>query len=259
MKFFLLPIFLLAVPAQAVPLASDLSRFRACSQVARTLPERGIAVANGWRIEGGGSAARHCLALAQFQKGDHDAALASFEAAATLAQSGSTSGSASGKEGTDAARALWTAGANAALLAARPEPGLRFVLAALALKPVPAEAAALQLLRAEALVDLKREAEGLAAIDAALALDPTVPSGWLLKATLARQLGNFAVAQAAVLEAGKRTAPDNEMAFDVQFEAGAIAWAQGKKDLARAAWTAAASGNPEWPAVKAAEAALKVE
>ncbi|GGI82627.1 hypothetical protein GCM10007973_18840 [Polymorphobacter multimanifer] len=242
---------MLAVPAQAVPLASDLSRFRACSQVARTSPERGIAVANGWRIEGGGAAARHCLALAQFQKGDHDAALTSFEAAATLAGSG--------QDGAETARALWTAGANAALLAEKPEPALRFALAGLELEPAPAEAAALQLLRAEALVDLKRESEGMAALDAALGLDPAVPGGWLLKATLARRLGNFAAAEAAVLEAGRRTAPESEAAFDVQFEAGAIAWAQGKKDLARAAWTAAASGDPEWPAVKAAEAALKLD
>lgn len=241
----------LAGPAVAVPLASDVSRFRACSQVARTSPERGIAVANGWRIEGGGSAARHCLALAQFQKGDHDAALTSFEAAATLAGSGS--------DGRAVALALWTAGANAALIANKAEPALRFVLAALALKPVGLEAATLQLLRGEALVDLKREAEGLVAIDAALALDPAVPNGWLLKATLARRLGDFAAAEAAILEAGARAPAESMDAADVQYEAGVIAWAQGKKDLARAAWTAAASGDPEWAAAKAAGEALRRE
>ncbi len=247
-SLFLLSVFL-AGPAVAVPLASDLSRFRACSTVARTNPERGIAVANGWRIEGGASAARHCLALAQFQKGDVDAALVSFESAATLAQSGS--------DGADTARALWTAGANAALLADKPEPALRFADAALALKPIAAEAAALQLLRGEALTDLKREAEALTAIEAGLAADPAVESGWLLKATLARRLAQYDVAEAAILEAARRAPAESVEATEVQFEAGVIAWSQGKADLARAAWTAAASGDPEWPAVKAAAAALQ--
>lgn len=238
----------LAGPAAAAPLASDVSRFRACSAVARTDPARGVAVANGWRVEGGGSAARHCLALAQFLKGEHDAALVSFEAAATLA--------ASGRDGAEPARALWTAGANAALMAERPEAALRFLAAALALTPQPGEAAALQLMRGEALVDLKREREGMAAIEAALALDSAVPNGWILKATLARRLGDFAVAEAAILEAARRTPMDTPEAAQVQVEAGMIAVVQGKRDLARAAWTSAASGDAQWPATKAAEAAL---
>lgn len=248
MMRFLGLVGLLAAPAMAQPLASDLSRFRACSAVARSDPPRGVAVANGWRVDGGGSAARHCLALAQFLKGDHDAALASFEVAATLA--------ASGRDGAAPARALWTAGVNAALIAERPETALRFVQAALALAPDAAEAAALELMRGEALVDLKREREGLAAISAALAHDPDVPNGWLLKATLARRLGDFAVAETAILEAAQRTPPDTQDAGDVQLEAGMIALAQGKRDLAGAAFTSAASGDAEWPATKAAQAAL---
>jgi len=248
MMRFLVMAAVLAVPAAAQPLASDLSRFRACTAVARADPARGVAVANGWRVEGGGSAARHCLAMAQFLKGDHDAALESFEAAATLA--------ASGQGGAGPARALWTAGINAALLAERPETALRFADAALALAPDAAEAAALELLRAEALVDLKRGREGLAAIAAALVRDPGVPSGWLLKAKLARQLGEHDEAEAAILEAARRTPLETQEAGDVQLEAGMIAMAQGKRDLAQAAFTSAASGDAEWPATKAAEAAL---
>jgi tetratricopeptide (TPR) repeat protein len=217
--------------------------------VAQANPARGVAAANAWRVEGGGSAARHCLALAQFLQGDHEGALTSFEAAATLA--------ASGQDGAAPARALWTAGANAALMTAQPEAGLRFADAALALAPQAEEAAALELLRAEALVDLDRAREGLAAIEAALAHDPGVPSGWLLKAALARRLGDYAPAESAILEAARRTPVDSPEAGDVQLEAGMIAVAQGKRDLARAAWTSAASGDEDWPATAAAQAALE--
>jgi tetratricopeptide (TPR) repeat protein len=112
------------------------------------------------------------------------------------------------------------------------------------------------LLKAEALVDLEQEAAALPVIEAALASDSEVSNGWLLKATLARRLGRLEEAEAAILEAVKRTQPDSPDMADVQLEAGAIAQAQGQTDLARAAWTAAASGNPELPAVKAAAAAL---
>lgn len=235
-------------PVAAQPRASDVSRFRACTAVAQADPARGVAAANAWRVEGGGSAARHCLALAQFLNGDHESALASFEAAATLA--------ASGQDGEAPARALWTAGANAALMAARPEAALRFAEAALALSPQAGEAAALELLRAEALVDLDRGREGLAAIEAALAHDMAVPNGWLLKATLARRLGDFDVAERAILEAARRTPVETPEAGDVQLEAGMIALAQDKRDLARAAWTSAASGDEDWASTKAAREAL---
>jgi tetratricopeptide (TPR) repeat protein len=238
----------LMIGLMAAPMASDGPRFRACSAVARTRPERAILIANGWRIEGGGAAARHCLALAQFQKGEHDAALESFEAAARLA--------AGGRDGAEAAVLLYLAGTNAALLAERPAVALRLAGDGLALTPPRAQAAKLGLLKGEALVALEREADGLAAIEAALAADAEVANGWLLKATLLRRLGRLEEAERAILEAGRRAADGSEAAADVQLEAGAIAFAQGRKDLARAAWTAAAAGEPEWPASVAARAAL---
>lgn len=186
-------------PVAAQPRASDVSRFRACTAVAQADPARGVAAANAWRVEGGGSAA---------------------------------------------------------LMAARPEAALRFAEAALALSPQAGEAAALELLRAEALVDLDRGREGLAAIEAALAHDMAVPNGWLLKATLARRLGDFDVAERAILEAARRTPVETPEAGDVQLEAGMIALAQDKRDLARAAWTSAASGDEDWASTKAAREAL---
>ncbi len=234
----------LAVPAGGVPLASDKSRFAACSVQARSNPSRGIAAAQAWRIEGGGVPARHCLALAQFEAGDYPASLASFEAAAKMA--------ASAPDGAEEARALWVAAATAALIANRPEPALGFLDQALAGKPD----AGLLLMRAEALVDLGREADAMPAIEQALALDAAVENGWLLKATLARRLGRLEAAEAAILEAARRLPADSPEQADVQLEAGNIAFASGKTELARAAWTAVASGEPEQPATKAAAAAL---
>jgi tetratricopeptide (TPR) repeat protein len=141
-------------------------------------------------------------------------------------------------------------------MAERPETALRFAEAALKLAPATGEAATLELLRGEALVDLKREPEAMAAIAAAVVDDPGVPRGWLLKATLARRLGDFSAAEVAILEAARRTPTDTDAAGEVQLEAGMIALAQGKRDLAQAAWAAAASGDAEWQSTVAAEAAL---
>ncbi|WP_439533017.1 hypothetical protein [Polymorphobacter sp.] len=235
---------LVAAPALAAPLTVDASRFAACSTLAQANPGRAIATAQAWRIEGGGILARHCLALAQFEARDYPAAIASFEGAAKLAEQAPDTKA--------QALALWIAAANAALLASQPAPVPGFVDAALALAPTPAQAAGLQLLAAEALVDLKRQPAAMAAIDKALALDPAVPDGWLLKATLARRMNNLAAAEAAILEAAKR---DTESA-EVRYEAGNIAAASGKLDLARAAWTAAISIDPDGVAGQGAKAAL---
>jgi tetratricopeptide (TPR) repeat protein len=259
---YLLPLLALAAPMQTTPLQAvpamtgDAERFNACVAVATRDPARGIATAQAWRIEGGGIFARHCLAIAQFQASDYTAALASFEAAARSA-TGSATQSATGSadqspEARAQARMLWTAMANAALIAGQPARVPAAVDAALALSPPPPEAAQLSLLAAEALVDMKRDADAMAAITKALALDPDVPDGWLLKATLARRMNNLPLAEAAILEAGNRDSDSPE----IRYEAGNIAAARGNLPLARAAWTAAVSIDPESLAGKSARSAL---
>ena len=237
---------LLGTPALAA--SGDTRRFELCAGLAEGNPGRAIAVAQAWRIEGGGILARHCLAIAQFQAGDYTNALESFAAAARDAARAPDTRA-------DAAR-LWLAGANAGLMAGRPAAVAVMVDEALALPPADGLAAELMLLKAEALVDLGRESDALPVIEAALGRDAGVPNGWLLKATLARRLGRLAEAEAAVLEAARRTGTETPEMAEVQFEAGAIAQAQGKPELARAAWGAAANGDPQQPAVKAAAAAL---
>lgn len=243
-----LALLLALMAAPALAQTGDTRRFEICAGLATRNPGRAIAVAQAWRIEGGGILARHCLAIAQFESGDYTAALESFGAAARDA--------ARAPDTREAAARLWLAGANAGLIARRPAAVAVMVDEALTLSPPAPLAAELMLLKAEALVDLEQEAAALQVIEAALASDSEVANGWLLKATLARRLGRLEEAEAAILEAVKRTAAEHPDMPDVQLEAGAIAQAQGKTDLARAAWTAAASGNSELPAVKAAAAAL---
>ena len=190
--------------------------------------------------------ARNCLALGQFESGNYNAALESFAAAARDASRA--------PDTKVEAERIWINAANAGLMANRPAAVAVMVDEALTLPPAADVAAKLMLMKAEALVDLKQEAAALPVIDAALMQDPEVPDGWLLKATLARRLGDLKAAEAAILEAGKR-APQNAA---VSYEAGNIASIGGNVDLARAAWTAAAA-DAETEAGKAAAKALAMD
>jgi tetratricopeptide (TPR) repeat protein len=241
----LLLLALIAAPAIAAPMAGDKSRYQACLAMARAAPERGIESAQAWRIEGGGVPARHCLAIAQFGLRDYAEALKSFEAAAL----------ASAAAGDGQAVSLWAQGADAALIAAKPELALRFLDEALKGDLSPKAAAALRVTRAEALVDLKRPADAAADLEMATTLDPGVRYGWLLKATLARRTGDLKTAEAAILKA----AEIDPGSAEVQLEAGNIASAQGNAALARSAWQAAADADPDSVAGKAAAKALRDE
>jgi tetratricopeptide (TPR) repeat protein len=235
-----------AVPASAQPRAGDRSHFNACQALVRSDPARAVANAQAWRIEGGGVPARLCLALAQFALGDFAAALKSFETAAAASETA--------RDGQ--AVAIWAQAAEAALVAERPQTALDYLGHALAgaggSTLSPAAQAALRITRAEALVDLKRDAEAAADLATATTLDGAVPNGWLLQATLARRMGDLKTAETAIVAAAARTPGDAA----VQYEAGNIAAAKGEPALALQAWAAAAAADPDSIPGKAAAAAL---
>jgi tetratricopeptide (TPR) repeat protein len=230
----------------APPQAGDRGRYAACLALVTAEPARAVATAQAWRIENGGVPARHCLALAQLERRDYAAALASFEGAARASE----------VAGDGQAVALWSQAGSAAMQAGKPEAAVRYLTAAIGgaggISLSPRAEAALRVDRAQALVELRRDIEAATDLDTATRLAADVEFGWLLKATLARRMGDFRTAEAAILAAAERQ-PDSA---DVQFEAGNIAAAQGKMALARAAWTAAAAAGPDTPAGKAASAAL---
>jgi tetratricopeptide (TPR) repeat protein len=237
---------LLATPALAAPLASDVGRYQACLALVKSAPGRAVESAQAWRIENGGVPALHCLALAEFAQQDYAAALATFDKA--------VKGSVAAQDGK--AVTILSQAADAAMLAGQPAAAVGFLDTAIAgpggIALSPRAEASLRVTRAEALVDLKREKAAAVDLDTATKLDPAVPFGWLLKATLARRMGDFKTAEAAILKAAEQD-PDSA---DIQYEAGNIAAAQGNDQLARTAWIAAARADPDSPAGKAANKAM---
>jgi tetratricopeptide (TPR) repeat protein len=240
-----------AMPAAIAPMAGDRSHYGACLALVKSDTDRAIENAQSWRIEGGGVPALHCLALAQFQRQQYPEALKSYESAATASEAAHDG----------QAVTLWSQGADAAMIANQPATAVRFLGRAIGdgkgngaggITLSPRAEAALRVTRAEALVDLKRNAEAATDLDTATKADPETPYGWLLKATLARRMGDFKTAETAILLAAQRE-PESA---DVQYEAGNIAAAQGNDQLARTAWLAAARAEPDSPAGIAASKAL---
>lgn len=239
-----LPLLLAAVPVLAAP--SDPARYAACIELAPKDPARAMQLAYGWRIEGGGAAARHCLAVAQMHARHYSEALKNYEAA----------GQASEDAHDGQAIALWRQGAEAALIAEQPEMAVRFLTRALAhpggQELSPRAEADLLTARAEAEVELGKSAEAMADLTRATERAADLPTPWLLKATLARREGDLATAEAAILKAAA-LAPESP---DVELEAGNIAAARGNTALAREAWEAVVADGADTPAGQAAQTAL---
>jgi tetratricopeptide (TPR) repeat protein len=242
----LLPLLLLVAAAGATE--ADRGRYAACLAFTKSDPARAIETAQAWRVENGGTGAMHCLALAHYARKDFAAAFAAFDGAVRASQ----------MAGDGQAVVLLNQAADAALAAGQPDKALGFLDRALvnygdgpALSP--GAEAALRVIRAEALVDLNRNTDAAADLARATTLDPNVPDGWLLRATLARRMGDLGAAETAILKAAAQT-PDSAA---VQFEAGVIAATQGNMDLAKTAWIAASSADPESVAGQAAAKALK--
>jgi len=244
MKTLAIAAVMVAGPALAAPTTAEKQRYDVCLSQVRSAPEMAIETANAWRIEGGGVAARHCLALAQMAQQDFSAAIKSF-AAAALASEAANDGQAA---------ALWGQAGNAALLAGNYDAAVGHLTTAVAEAAGSAKADPL-IDRARAYVELKRDKEAMADLERATVAAPENAFGWLLKATLARRTGDLPLAEAAILEAGRRAPAD----ADVEVEAGNIAAAQGKADLARAAWQAAVATDPDSTAGRAAAKALAAQ
>lgn len=242
----LMPLLLLVAATGATE--ADRSRYAACLALTRSDPARAIESAQAWRVENGGTGALHCLALAHFARRDFPAAFAAFDGAVKASQSA----------GDGQAIVLLGQAADAALAADQPQRALAYLDQALAsgydLPALsPRAEAALRVTRAEALVDLKRDKDAAADLARATTLDPQVADGWLLRATLARRMGDLTLAETAILKAAEQTPESAE----VQYEVGLIAALKGNMDLAKAAWLAAENADPDSVAGKAAAKALK--
>lgn len=232
-----------AATATAAPRsAADRARYQACLAALAT-PDKAIEMANGWRAQGGGLPARHCLAMAYLKKEQFGPAALALEQAARAAEA----------ERDPAAADLWGQAGNAALLQGDAAKAQAYLSSALALATKDDERrAGLLIDRARANVELNKTAEARADLDAAVKLLPGRPEGWLLRATLARRAGDIKQAASDIAEAAK-LAPDDP---DVRLEQGNIAGAQGHDAEARAHWQAAVKADPQSPAGQAAAKAL---
>jgi tetratricopeptide (TPR) repeat protein len=236
---------LLALAIAAVtPPKPVVDRAADCLALAKSDPAKAAESANAWLTQGGGVAARQCLALAQAAQEAWGPATGNFEAAARDAQ----------LRGDKMAAVLWMQAGNAALAGDEPVRARNALDRALALKTMSVE------MQGEAHLDRARA--GVAANDLdgarvdlaeAVKLVPRDPLGWLLTANLARKRGDKPGALAAISQAA-RLAPNDA---SVAYEAGNIAQSNGQMDDAKAAWTRAAQLDPTSNAGQAAALALK--
>ncbi|WP_340267070.1 tetratricopeptide repeat protein [Sphingobium mellinum] len=214
--------------------------FQACLDQAIDSPERGVAFAEKWRIEGGSFYARHCMGFAYARAERWQPAIIAFEQAAEEAE---RSG-----EMAQSAR-LWAQAGNAALAAGDAAKAKTSFDAALARGlPEGIEKGETHLDRARALVALGDANGARESLDIALDQAPQDPLGWLLSATLARRSGQTTLAQAHIARAVQLSPDDASVAL----EEGNIAILSDHADMARTAWQRAIKLAPQSVAGKAA-------
>lgn len=232
-----------AAPADPAEAAAE-ARYRACAAQVRSNPEQAIAVAGGWRVEGGGFHARQCLGLAYV-------ALERWAEAAEVYEEGARAADAAA----DPRRAdLWIQAGNAWLAAGEPTRAAQAIDAALATQNLTDELRGeAHLDRARALVALGNAGGARADLDRALQLVPSDPMAWYLSAELARRGDDLARARSDIARA-LELAPDHP---GVTLLAGTIAGLAGNMAEAERLYRRVAEGAPDTEAGRQARASLE--
>lgn len=216
------------------------AKFQACLDQAIEAPDKGIAFAQQWRIEGGSFYARNCMGFAYARAERWGPAIVAFEQGADEAERNG--------EMVQSGR-LWAQAGNAALAGGDAAKARDDFDAALARGlPDGVEKGEVHLDRARALVALNDVNGARDSLDVALAQVPQDPLAWLLSATLARRSGEMKLAQAHIARAVQLSPDDASAAL----EEGNIAVLSGHADMARSAWQRAVKLAPDSPAGKAA-------
>ena len=214
--------------------------FQACLDEALESPDKAVAFAQKWRLEGGSFYARNCMGFAYARAERWAPAMVALDQAADEAE---RSG-----EMAQSAR-LWAQAGNAALAAGDAAKARSSFDAALARGlPDGVEKGETYLDRARALVALGEAEEARESLDVAIAQVPQDPLAWLLSATLARRSGELKLAQAHIARAVQLSPDDASVAL----EEGNIAVLTDHDDVARSAWQRAVKLAPQSEAGKAA-------
>nr|WP_298931970.1 tetratricopeptide repeat protein [uncultured Erythrobacter sp.] len=186
--------------------------------------------------------ANHCLGLASTELGLWSDARGAFLAARDETPKGELT-----------ARARFGTMAGNAALAGGDAEGAAMLLMAAQQDAQSAASATLEALaatdRARALVALGQNEEALGALDTANRLEPGLPDGWLLKATLLRRMERLDEAQTAIERAADLAPVDPQIGL----EAGVIAILSGREDAARKSWQSVVDTQPASPAATTAK------
>lgn len=234
------------IAAQAGPAnpTGDAIRHDNCVELATGDPARGADAAALWRRSGGRFLASQCLGIAYANLQRWPSAAQAFEDAAHEAETARD----------DRAARYWAQAGNAWLAGNVPDKARAALDAALAAGTLSGlELGEAQFDRGRALVAAGQLGDARTAIDAAVRNAPADPLIWLASATLARRMGNLALARAHAAEAFQRS-PDDPAVY---LEIGNIAAASGDAAGARAAWNDAVRLRPDSDAARRARDALK--
>lgn len=233
-----------SAPPAALPLPPEVAaKLQACTDAALAEPDKGVAFANAWHLDGGSYHARQCMGFAYARAERWAPAMVAFSQAADEAERSGGGGS---------GRLLAQAG-NAALAGGEPAKARAYFDAAFARGlPDGLEKGEAYLDRARALVALGETAKAREDLDNAVVQAAPDPLAWLLSATLARRTDNLALARAHIAQAVKLSPDDASVAL----EEGNIAVRSGQDDVARAAWSRAVKLAPQSDAGKAAADSL---
>jgi len=238
-------LLLLAAPAVQGPPSPEPveARYRQCTDLIRSSPDKAIAMAGDWQGKGGGLHARQCLGLAYSKLGRWPEAAASFEQAARDAE----------VVRDDSAADFWVQSGNAWLAGSDPakaKSAFDLALGSTALTP---------LLRGEVHLDRGRaevEMNDLAAarrdFDKAVELAPGDAFAWYMSAALARRQRDLKRAQTDIAKAVS-LAPDDA---EVLLEAGTIAGLSGEVEAAQGLYLRAARVAPNSDTARRALAAI---
>lgn len=224
--------------------AADEARLVACRATAAADADAGIMAANSWLQEGGGLLAKTCLGTAFALAGQFGPALSSFiEAAGEADLAGDPRGG-----------QLWAQAGNAALANGDAATARRYLDTAIASgRLAGASLGVVHADRARALVGLGDAPAARLDLDRATSLAPQDGTVWLLSATLARRMRDYARAQTDIQQAAA-VAPREPA---VALEAGNIAYMVDNLVVARRSWESAIAIDPTSAAAAAARAQLR--
>ena len=241
----MIPILLALAAAQtAAPEANADSRFRSCTALVRTAPERAIEFASGWRVQGGGIDARQCLGLAYVALERWPEAATMYEQAAREAQLAQDARVAD----------LWVQSGNAWLAAGEAAQAMAALDSALATQNLTPELRGeAHLDRARALVESGDAGGARRDLDRALELVPADPMAWYLSAALARRNDDLPRARTDIARA-MQLAPGNP---DVMLLAGTLAGLAGDMAEAERLYRQVAEAAPDSEAGRTARASLE--